>query len=63
MYVSKLNDNLIQFLEEKILDFLILCDFQKRISWIFSKFILKLRVFSEKISNLEHLLVAIYLNR
>ena len=60
-YVSKSNDNLIQFLLENILKFLILCGFYKGKIWNFSKFILKLRVFSE-ILNLDNQLVSATLN-
>ena len=55
-----MNDNLIQFLLEKKLDLSILCGFY---SCYFSEFILKLLVFSEKILNLNNLLVAANLNR
>ena len=61
-YVSKSNDNLIQFLLENILKFLILRGFYKGKIWNFSKFILKLRVFSG-ILNLDNQLVSATLNR
>ena len=41
----------------------LLCGFYKGKSWTFSKFILKLRVYSEEILNLDNILVAAYLNR
>ena len=41
----------------------LLCGFYKGKSLTFSKFILKLRVYSEEILNLDNLLVAANLNR
>ena len=44
-------------------EFFILCGFYKGKSWTFSKFISKLRVYSEEILNLDNILVAANLNR
>ena len=41
----------------------LLCGFYKGKSWTFSKFILKLRVYSEEILNLDNILVVANLNR
>ena len=62
-YVSKFNDNFVQFLQEKILEFLILCEFYKCKSCNFSNFISKRRVFSEENLNYSNLLIAANLNR
>ena len=55
--------DLIQFLQEKKTRVFLLCGFYKGKSWNFSKFILKLRVYSEEILNLDNILVAANLNR
>ena len=47
----------------KRLEFFILCRFYKGKSWNFSKLVLKLRLYSEEILNLDNLLVAANLNR
>ena len=59
--VLNINNNLIQFLQENKI--LILCDFYKCKTLNFLKFILNLRVFTEKILNMDNLLVAANLNR
>ena len=52
----------IQILQEKRLEFFILCGFYKGKSWNLMKFVLKLCVYSKEILNLDNLLVAANLN-
>ena len=52
-----MNDNLIQFLQEKSRFIYTMWVLQMK-SWYFSKFILKLLVFSEEILNLNNLVAA-----
>ena len=56
--VSKFTDNFIQFLQEKRLEFLVLCK-----SWNCFKIHFETPLFSEEILNLDNLLVAATLNR
>ena len=57
-----MNENLIQFLQEKSRFIYTMWVLQMK-SWYFSKFIIKLLVISEEILNLNNLLVAANLNR
>ena len=57
-----MNENLIQFLQEKSRFIYTMWVLQMK-SWYFLKFILKLLVISEEILNLNNLLVAANLNR
>ena len=62
-YIPKFNDNFIQFLQGKRPELLILCELYKCKSWNFSKFIPKIRVFSEEVVHLDNLLAGAYLSR